>query len=330
VELGGQLRWLALREDNRPVVEGAGAIPTMVDIMARHPHNSQVQVIALEVLCNLAGTVDIAGRMANVPGGSVLDAVAEALRYFHRHQPLQLQACQLVRLLAASPGTSGPLVEKGMVGYLLAAMQNINTVKIQAECCGALGNMIWDDPQLAESFSQDGCVLQFILKSLQEEYSATDVVTFACHALEAFAQASITHRQLIDGEALDYYLLAMETHSYNPDVIFAACRALQPLIPFLPEEHHDIAVTLVRVLKRNDEHPDPAFYILILTCLVDILEQNTDKGCDPRSNLKAKVARLNAHAIVGMLQQQFPEDKELLEIIPRLFRSMAINKWEMH
>ena len=53
-------------------------------------------------------------------------------RYFHRHQPLQLQACQLVRLLAAAPGTSGPLVEKGMVGYLLAAMQNISTVKIQA------------------------------------------------------------------------------------------------------------------------------------------------------------------------------------------------------
>ena len=45
VELGGQLRWLALREENRLIVEKAGAVARMVDVMARHPHNSQVQRI---------------------------------------------------------------------------------------------------------------------------------------------------------------------------------------------------------------------------------------------------------------------------------------------
>ena len=326
IQLCGQLRWLALREDNRPVVEGAGTVGSMVDVMNRYPKESEVQLIAMEVLCNLAATKEIASKMVHREP-LVLECVSEAFKAFHKHGGVQLQACTLVHLLSAAQGTSASLVEHNVVGYVLAAMQNVNTVKIVTECCATLGNMAKDDEELVVAFSQDGCVLEFILKAFRQNYSSSELVLAACGALAQFACNEVTHKQIIEGEALDYFLLALETHQYNPDVTVGVCGAMRPILHLCKEDHSDVVIVLLRMLKRHGEHEDPQLFLGVFGCMADILEECTDVGCDPKTNIKAKVVKLQAHMLATDVQERFSDNEELISCVARFLGSLAINKW---
>eukprot|EP00667_Euglena_gracilis_P013968 EG_transcript_14433 len=319
--LCGQLRWLSLPAENRQVVVAAGAVGVLVKVLRRFLEEAEIQCLALEVLTHLAACEE-GGRALLSAEAQALPAVVATFRAHPKHSAVQEGACALVRQLALVADSHGPLVDAGMVGYLLAAMQLIGSPKVLAECCAAIGALARADPDLRHDFVHDGCVLNFVLRALRQAYSASTVVVAACGAVAELAVVAGGWEKMAEGEAVDHCLLAMETHQYNPDVLRSACLALQPLLAHCPEEHYDCCVVLLRMLKRHSDLDDPPLLHALTACLADLME------ADSPGRLRSLAVRAGAHAAVGRVLQDADMDEATEAAAQRFLRSLAMNKWE--
>eukprot|EP01006_Ploeotia_vitrea_P065690 TRINITY_DN93642_c0_g1_i1.p1 TRINITY_DN93642_c0_g1~~TRINITY_DN93642_c0_g1_i1.p1 ORF type:complete len:557 (-),score=89.46 TRINITY_DN93642_c0_g1_i1:127-1797(-) len=231
------------------------------------------------------------------------------------------------------------------VGFVLAAMHSCETDAVHTAGCTFFCNLTTSLPHLGKEIADDGGVLVYLCRARDMFTSHSECAIAVCKAATALCDCSVSACQQLAEEhnGVENYLDMIDTHNHNPTVISEVAVALLPLISYCFDDHRDIAITILKLLRihhanvtmEDDEdeynNTEVAMILHLVQLLAAICTRQNQTAAQTTAHIKLKqfLVKHQAPMFVSVCAQRLFACDALGKASQKFLSSMAMNKWAM-